>query len=252
LHEKEIKKSKAARKRLKFQKKKYVNFITSLGFLTEKTGSKSFRVSRMLSRLKMWEIPRKKLDFLQIPQDRVNSFLEAILNHLWRRSQIKLCSKRIWRYWIIFLLICDICQTGMKLFQFVNADFHVSFSRANLWLCLVVNGLWTCMFASVKSETISNLRFFLPRASLKTLYYTLIYPYLHYGNIVWGGTYHIRLERLRILQKKVIRIITNSPYRAHTNPLFKSESILKIDDINILNTSTLMYLFHTNQLPQPT
>ena len=61
--------------------------------------------------------------------------------------------------------------------------------------------------------------------------------------------YNSRLERLRILQKKIVRIITKSPYLAHTNPLFSSESILKIDDIIKLEVASFMYLFDNNQAP---
>ena len=67
---------------------------------------------------------------------------------------------------------------------------------------------------------------------LRTLYYALVYPYLHYGNVIWANTYQSRLETIRKLQKKIIRIITFSDYRDHTLPLFKKLSILPIDEIN--------------------
>ena len=43
---------------------------------------------------------------------------------------------------------------------------------------------------------ISRARFFLPKPCLKTLYYCLVYPYLHYCIIVWGSTYKTNLRRL--------------------------------------------------------
>ena len=106
-----------------------------------------------------------------------------------------------------------------------------------------------CSKISKGTGIINRVRYFLPKSALKTLYYSLIYPYLHYGNIIWGSTYPSNLNRLRIIQKKVVRSITNSPYLSHTNPLFHTESILKIDDITKLNIASMMYLFHTNQLP---
>ena len=56
---------------------------------------------------------------------------------------------------------------------------------------------------------------------MRGLYYALIYPYLSYGNIVWQNTYTTRLEQTRRLQKKIIRIITFSKFKEHTDPLFK-------------------------------
>lgn len=36
---------------------------------------------------------------------------------------------------------------------------------------------------------INRARFFLPKPCLKTLYYCLVYPNLHYCIVVWGFTY---------------------------------------------------------------
>ena len=52
------------------------------------------------------------------------------------------------------------------------------------------------------------------------LYNSLIYPYLHYGDIVWGNNYPTRLDKLFKVQTKVLRIITFSPYAAPSLPLF--------------------------------
>ena len=48
---------------------------------------------------------------------------------------------------------------------------------------------------------ISRCSFFLPKSSLRMLYYFLIYPYFHFCNIVWASTYKTNLRRLVILQK---------------------------------------------------
>ena len=66
----------------------------------------------------------------------------------------------------------------------------------------------------------------LPLFTLKTLYSSLILPHLNYGNLAWGSdTSHVFK-----LQKKAIRQITNSKFNAHTEPLFKSLELLKLDD----------------------
>ena len=63
--------------------------------------------------------------------------------------------------------------------------------------------------------------FCLNKTSLCTLYYSLVYSYLHYCSSVWGSTYQANLKRLITLQKKVIRIISRSSFDAHTNPIFE-------------------------------
>ena len=63
-----------------------------------------------------------------------------------------------------------------------------------------------------------------PEEILVTLYNSLIASHLNYGILAWV----IATTRLEKLQKKAIRLITNSKYIAHTNPLFKRLQLLKI------------------------
>jgi hypothetical protein len=48
----------------------------------------------------------------------------------------------------------------------------------------------------------------LPSNVLRTLYHTLIFPYLNYCCIAWGGAGATALHKIVILQNRVIRIIT--------------------------------------------
>ena len=86
-------------------------------------------------------------------------------------------------------------------------------------------------------------------SSLRTLYFSLIYPYLVYCISVWGSTYSSNLNRIFILQKKCIRIISKSSYDAHTEPLFKALRILKFADIYKFQVGKMMFLFRKGLLP---
>ena len=63
-------------------------------------------------------------------------------------------------------------------------------------------------------------RKFLPKSCLITLYYSFVYPYLNYCLEVWGKATENIVSKISKLQKRAIRIITNKPWRAHTDPLF--------------------------------
>ena len=97
---------------------------------------------------------------------------------------------------------------------------------------------------------INKIKHNLPKHALKTLYYSMIYPYLYYGNIVRASTYKTNINRLQILQKMAIRIITNSDYLSHTSKLFEREKILTINQINIFEISLLMFKYYNNQFPE--
>ena len=51
-------------------------------------------------------------------------------------------------------------------------------------------------------------------------------------------------------QKKAIRTINNKPNIYHTEPLFKDNNNLKIEDHHKLNVSTLMYQMRSRQIPE--
>ena len=84
--------------------------------------------------------------------------------------------------------------------------------------------------------------FFLPKSCLRILYFSLIYPYLHYCILVWGSTYQSNLKRVVLLRKRVIRISNKKEYDAHTSTLFKESMILKLNDIYLFCLGKFMYL----------
>ena len=71
---------------------------------------------------------------------------------------------------------------------------------------------------------------FLPESILKTLYTSLIHPYLSYGIEAWHGTYQNNTSKIFILQKKAIRAINNPAYNERTKAYFKCNNILKLSD----------------------
>jgi exonuclease III len=93
---------------------------------------------------------------------------------------------------------------------------------------------------------IFKLQQFVPQNVLLNLYYSLVYPYLIYCNIIWGDTSETYVKELRLLQKKLVRIITHSEFIAHTTPLFYSTKILKIEDIHIFLLAIHAYKINVN------
>ena len=91
--------------------------------------------------------------------------------------------------------------------------------------------------------------FCLSAVSLRTLYFSLVYPYLIYCITVWGSTYQTNLKRLITLQKKVIKIISNVPFDAHTDNLFRDHQILKFNDIYLFQSAKFMFLYTKGLLP---
>ena len=83
---------------------------------------------------------------------------------------------------------------------------------------------------------------------LITLYNTLILPYLQYCIIVWGKTYQTAINKLLTLQKRIVRIITFSKYRANSSILFKRLNLLKVCNLYSYSCAVFMFKFRQGKL----
>ena len=74
------------------------------------------------------------------------------------------------------------------------------------------------------------------------MYKSLILPILYYGLLLWGP----HCERLLLLQKRIMCVITNSNYIAHTDPIFKTLNLFKLLNISFIskiNKQTVLNYF---------
>ena len=86
-----------------------------------------------------------------------------------------------------------------------------------------------------------TLNRFLPESIFKTLYTSLIHPYLSYGIEAWHRTYQNNTSKIFVLQKTAIRAIYNLAYNKHTNAYFKCNKILKLSDQYKLQVSDYVF-----------
>jgi hypothetical protein len=114
---------------------------------------------------------------------------------------------------------------------------------------------WKAHISHVASKVARNIGIMykiknkLNLSTMIMLYNSLVYSHLLYCCIVWGSASSTSLNKLRVLQKKIIRIITGSPYRAHSNVIFSKLCILKFDDIYVTQIVTLMFKIYNRFLP---
>ena len=94
-----------------------------------------------------------------------------------------------------------------------------------------------------------KIKHFVPPSVLKILYNSLIFCNLSYCNIVWGNTYFTYLNRLFMLQKRAIRLITSSHYSSNTSSLLSELNTLSLYDIYKYQMGSFMYKIYHNSLP---
>ena len=140
------------------------------------------------------------------------------------------------------LLICNTSIERVYVTKFLGVQIdakltwknHIEYTSKKLSKCVAI---------------LTKARKKLEKNCLISLYYSFAYPYFIYCNHVWGSNYRTSLEKLFVLQKKMIRIITSSPFRAHTQPLFIANQMLDVYDINDYMVSIFMYKTIKSDVP---
>ena len=96
---------------------------------------------------------------------------------------------------------------------------------------------------------LAKIRHYAPNEILP-IYHALLSSQLKYGSQIWGQTNNQHVQKIIKLQKKALRIISFSEFRAHTSPIFKQYKILKFQDHIVLENCLLIHDFIKNNLPQ--
>ena len=96
---------------------------------------------------------------------------------------------------------------------------------------------------------ISKAKQFLNNTTLLQLYYSFTYPYINYGNIIWGYAPATTIWPIFKLKKIALRIITNTRRGNSTQSQSKKLRILRTPDIYIYITSLFMYKYVHHMLP---
>ena len=92
---------------------------------------------------------------------------------------------------------------------------------------------------------LKKIKHYLPTATLKSIYNSLINSHVNFGALCWGYNANSILN----LQKKAVRIICNSSYNAHAQPLFKKLCLLTINDVVTLKLYKFYFRFINKKLP---
>ena len=90
----------------------------------------------------------------------------------------------------------------------------------------------------------NRLKRYLPFSAMKLMYDSLILSHLQFGITCWDFEWN----RIFKLQKRALRIMTNSKYNAHTEPLFKELEMLKVKNIFDVQCMKFWYKFVNKSL----
>lgn len=136
----------------------------------------------------------------------------------------------------------EISRVASTRFLGVIIDEHLNWKEHVRWVMSKVN------------KSIGIIRKVSHSVGLKctlALYYSLIYPYLSYCNIVWASTFPSTLNQILILQKRFVRFATHSEPLSSSANLFLKLNLLNIYDINVFQICIFMFKIQFNQTTLP-
>ena len=106
---------------------------------------------------------------------------------------------------------------------------------------------------------LAKLRSYLDPKLLTTIYYCIVYSHLSYGVEAWGAACASDLDKILILQKKAVRILTGNRYfqiygeittpLPPSEPLFKTLETLKFEDIFKVSIAKFVYSTLAHEIP---
>jgi hypothetical protein len=96
---------------------------------------------------------------------------------------------------------------------------------------------------------IRNAKNVLSTKSLKALYYSLFHCHVIYAMQIWSCTAESNFKEIVIKQKKIIRIVADAPYNAHSEPLFKKLNVLPVKDLILFFKLQYMHQYVQGFLP---
>ena len=98
------------------------------------------------------------------------------------------------------------------------------------------------------NKLLSKARYYLPENLLLQLYYSQFYSKMVYGCQLWGENLNDH-SQTSILQRKAMRVIAFSGFKADTNPIFKELKMLKITDLIRVNHMLFVHNVLNQKIP---
>ena len=77
----------------------------------------------------------------------------------------------------------------------------------------------------------------------------MIYSRIKYGSIVSGQTTKENIEKIQILQNRLLKVLYKKNYRFSTNKLHKELAVLKVEDMIKQETLSFVYQYIHTKLP---
>ena len=139
--------------------------------------------------------------------------------------------------------------------SFQNSSINRSISAKYLGVMLDEHLLWNQQITDICNKLkryfklFYSIRNLINTEQVKIIYYAFIYSRIKYGISIFGFTHSNKLDRMQVLQNKLLKVLLSKNYRYSTNQLHNELKILKVRDIAKLDALTFIHSYFNNKLP---
>ena len=95
-----------------------------------------------------------------------------------------------------------------------------------------------------------RIRNYVPKLTLRSLYFAFIQSNVNYCLLNWGGAPPTILKPIKTSLNKAVRIMSFKDNRYHANNLYKELNILPLEECYKLNLAIFMWKIENNKLPE--
>jgi len=136
----------------------------------------------------------------------------------------------------------DNCLTRVSHVKYLGVflDEHLTFNYHINEVCKSLRRYFSVFY---------NIRRYLNKAHIRSIYYSMIYSKIKYGITTYGLTTAKNIKKVQTMQNKLLKVITNQTYRSPTNELHNSLEILKVKDILTQEILCFVHNFANDKLP---
>ena len=124
---------------------------------------------------------------------------------------------------------------GITLDEFLNWNEHVANTVKSL------NSLFSVFY---------NIRRYLTIEHIRVIYYSMIYSKIRYGICAYGFTKKENIDKVQVLQNKLLKVLLEKEWRTPTNELHNLLDILQVNDLFRQEISTFVWNYFQGNLPE--
>lgn len=149
-------------------------------------------------------------------------------------------------------------KVKLKIFDYATNNFFLlECKRYIKYLGVIIDDRlsWTFHIDHVASKIsklvgiIAKMRHFVPFYTLLNIYRSLILPHISYGITAWGQAAQTHLNKILVLQKRLIRLMHFAQFKIHAIPLFYSSKLDTVNMIYLNSVNSLMHDISNNNSP---